>query len=233
MAVLSLPPAVEARIRTQLEIWRRQASDLEEKPGDAIQPFVTISRQYGCDAFSLAESLAEKLKKPFGNQAITIYDRELLNVISEKKEITEYLVHSLTERTRGEIEDWMVSLFGGLASEMKAFRSMAKTIIALASKGHCIIVGRGGAVITQNLDGGRHVRLVAPIEWRLKNLEQYSSHQDDLQLEQLKQLDIEREGFVKKYLEKDIKETGHFDVILNNEKLSLEEQVNIVATLFN
>jgi len=45
-----------------------------------------------------------------------------------------------------------------------------KTIRALAQAGHVLLIGRGSVFATEDMDGGIHVRLVAPRKDRVRNI---------------------------------------------------------------
>ena len=66
MAKSFLPSGVENRLKVQSEILHRLAiRDAEEKQAVRPMPFVTISRQYGCAAYVLADCLAQRLDAEF------------------------------------------------------------------------------------------------------------------------------------------------------------------------
>ena len=54
--------------------------------------------------------------------------------------------------------------------KFKVYRRVASTIRALAGAGRAVIVGRGGAFITADLAAGIHVRIVAPAEFRVREM---------------------------------------------------------------
>jgi len=88
MAKAFLPVGVETRLKAQREIWHRLAmSDEKEKQATQSVPFVTISRQYGCMAYALADGLAQRLDAEFPEWNFTIYDRKTLEMMAENESI--------------------------------------------------------------------------------------------------------------------------------------------------
>lgn len=136
----SLPLHIETRIKAEIENWRRRASSGSKEEEEVIDPFITISRQYGCNAFALAEALASSLDDTNLFQPFTIYGKGILKMISEEEDIHSNLVRSLNRGTHNEIEDWLVSLFSGVPSEFATYKRMAKTICAIAARGHVILI---------------------------------------------------------------------------------------------
>jgi cytidylate kinase len=233
MVRIPVYPSFDARIRAQAELWRRQSIKKDdEKDEVVIRPFVTISRQFGCPAYDLSEKLAKVLNERGLEKEYIVYDRKLLEWISDEDEVSTDLVKSLTERTRSEIEDVLVGLFTGADSELKILNNLAKAITAVAAKGNAIIVGRGGAIFTNMLSGGIHIRLIAPIKWRLEDYcRRYPDEKGNVTIDEFHQIDRDREGFIKKYLGSDLSNPKHFHATLNVSKLSLEDQVEMIATL--
>jgi len=224
-------PSFDARIKAQVELWRRHSSEAKEKPHLENQPFFTISRQFGCPAFPFAKLLGEKLKVIQGRDYV-VYDRKLIEWVCEERNVSKNLMDSLNKRIRGEIEDWIVGLFSGEASEMSAFRNLAFAVKAIAAKGHSIMIGRGSSLITSGMKNGFHIRLVAPLQWRINYFKDHYPERTDLANESAFLLiDQQREGFVKKYLSSDLTDPSHYHLTINTALLNLEKGVALAAAL--
>lgn len=232
MAQSSLPPGVESRLRAQVEFQRRLALlDEEREKVPQVGPFITISRQYGCMAYALAERLAQRFDAEFPDWSFTIYDRKILDVLAERESFTADAINSLSTRTRGVIEDWADFLIAGRPSDFKVLRHLVRTLCSVAALGQAILIGRGSAVITRKLPLGIHLRLIAPLEWRVENLKKYPERAHEANIEFMKKADRERERFTRKYLGVDANDPKLYHLILNNQFLTMDEQVEIVAAM--
>jgi cytidylate kinase len=232
MARTLLLPGVENRLRAQVELHRRLAQlDEERERTPQAGPFITISRQYGCMAYALAERLAQRLGVEFPEWNFTIYDRKILEVLAQRKSFTADLIDSLSARTRGVIEDWADFLIAGRPSEVQVVRHLVRTLCSVAALGEAILIGRGGAVITRKLAAGIHVRLIAPLEWRIARLRENPERAAEANAEFVKRADRERERFTRKYLGADGSDPELYHLILNNQYLSMEEQVEVITAL--
>lgn len=232
MATSFLPASVEMRLKAQMEIWHRLAmSDEREKQAIQPAPFVTISRQYGCMAYSLADCLAQRLNAEFPEWDFTIYDRKILEMMVDDERCTAEVINSLSERTRGVIEDWVGHLLAGRPPEIRVYHHLATTLCSIAALGQAILIGRGGAAITRKIPTGIHVRLIAPIDWRIENLRNYPDRANETRIEVVKQADKERENFVRKYLGVEVNDPELYHLIMNNQFLTMEEQVEIIVKL--
>ena len=232
MAKTILPAGVESRLKAQREIWHRLAlRDEGEKQAMKPAPFVTISRQYGCMAYALAERLAQRLNAEFPKWDFSIYDRETLEVMAEHETITADVMSSFSERTRGVVEDLVGELIAKRPPETRVFRHLARTLCSIAALGQAILVGRGGAAITRKIPTGIHVRLVAPIDWRVENMRNYPDRAAEASMAMVRRADRERESFVRKYLGVDINDPGLYHLILNNQLLTMEEKAEVIVKL--
>lgn len=193
-------------------------------------PFVTISRQYGCAAYTLAQRLAQRLDREFPHWEFTVYDRKLLEVIAEREPLTADLVRDLSRRTRGMVSDWLDDL-SGKPAEFAVVRHLVRAMCATAALGQTILVGRGGAVITRKLPRGVHVRLIAPLEWRLQRLQRDPDHAAQATADAIRRADREREEYVRRYLGADVADPELYHLILNAQLVTQQEQVEAIAAL--
>ncbi len=232
MATNPLPATVERRLRAQIQIQQRLARELERnKQAQQKPPFVTISRQYGCQAFELAKALSERLKAEFPDYEYVIYDKMLLSILAEQDEMLSEMANVMSRHTKSEIDDWVDSTFSGKPSELKVYRALARTQAILASAGACILIGRGSALTTRYVPAGIHVRLIAPLEWRIDTLRNDPGYDDIADRETIERLDREREGFVRKYLGLDVTALNHYDIVFNNERVATNEQALTLSEL--
>jgi hypothetical protein len=101
MAKALLPAAVENRLKAQVEFRHRLAREEGEREAVRPAPFITISRQFGCNACALAEALAERLRAENPAWDFTMYDRRIIEALTASEPVTANILASLSERTRG------------------------------------------------------------------------------------------------------------------------------------
>jgi hypothetical protein len=138
----------------------------------ARRPFVTISRQAGAGGRSFATKLVEQLnavERPV--VPWTVWDNELVEKVVAEHHLPAASVASLEERPPSWFEESLAGLTMGdwreHPPESAVYSRVAMTIRALAEIGRVVIVGRGGAFITRDLPDGVHLRLVAPLAYRV------------------------------------------------------------------
>lgn len=226
-----LPTRVEHRIDTHLSVAQR----MREKTGtEHVAPFVTVSRQYGCEAMQFADALAEALARAehVPTDHWPVYSRQIIEQLCEEAPLAERLLDALDIRTRSGIEEFFETLVGRAPTDIELLRRLVHTLRALAHHGRCIMVGRGGALLTAGIPGGLHVRLIAPEAWRLKNLIGRFGWDEHKARTLLHEEEHGRQNFFHKYLGRDASDPEHYDLVLNAATLGRDEQVAAVTALF-
>jgi len=202
----------------------------------AVKPFVTISRQAGAGGVTLANRLVEHLNQVDAEESPwTAWDRELAQRVAEEHHISQTLVETLGDRG----QPWLLDMLDGFsttdapesASEMRVFWKTAATIRAIAQVGRCIIVGRGGAFITRGMRGGVHIRLVAPLDFRIKNFAQVFDLPLDQAEKRVHELDRNRMAFYKRYWPSRPITPESFAATYNTAEIGERQLVNSVVAL--
>src|SRR5688572_1119723 len=173
-AILKNDTALLVALRVAAYDQARRSRDSKE-PARLVAPFVTISRQAGASGRSLAKQLAERLNNVDpGQLPWTTWDNELVEKVASEHYVSAARVEALEDERPSWFEECLAGLaLGGLGDwpdEFKVYHSVAVTIRALAEMGRVVVVGRGGAFITRDLPGGVHIRLVAPIDYRIETM---------------------------------------------------------------
>ena len=226
MAV-SLVPSIDDRVsdwiastrRDQIEHWKR------------LNCFtITLSREFGCEAYPLAVKLKERLEKLTGEDW-NIFDKALIEKVRVEHGLAEELLSNLGKRS-GFIEKLIAKRQPSWKEKTEAYKFLAKAIYSISSEGRAIIVGCGAAVITQNIRHAYHFRLVASEEFRIKSIARrtevpYSEAETMVSTRQK-----ERTRFFKNFLQSEANDQQYFHAVYNNDKLPVERIAeNIVAVI--
>lgn len=222
---LTIPPGIEKRVGAWNEMALRWT-----KAEKKAAPCITISREFGCQAYPLAEALHGRLnEKASGETTWALLDRLLLEEIALKsgyaKAELEYITH--VDPTFQS----MITTFMGRehAEPFEVFSYIRKTVRYFAKAGNSIIVGRGGVCLTQDLANVFHVRLVAPLSFKLGVIMDYLGNTEQEAREHIKARQTERDEFTRHFTKMDLSDPHLYHMILNNEKLSVEEMADIIV----
>jgi len=215
------------------EKYRAYLAGQKDRPSGARphQPFVTISRQAGAGAETVSRLLAEKLdaQGPKDAQPWTVFDKNLITKVLEDQHMPQEIARHVQEDKDTTLKALVGELLGMHPSMWTIFHHTSDTILKLARIGHCILVGRGGNIITAKLKGGLHVRLVAPESVRLAHLKSFLKLDDKAAQKYLHDEDAGRRRYVKTNFEKDIDDPLLYDAVLNTASLGFDRTADILA----
>ena len=137
-------------------------------------PFVTISREAGAGGHTLANQLLEDMSKERAPlfSVWQVFDAAFCARMLEDNKLQASLDMLQREVTRSPWEETVYELAGGRTSSDKVFAKTVQAMKFLAQMGKLIVIGRGGACATAHLPRGIHVRLVAPVPFRIRRMKE-------------------------------------------------------------
>jgi len=132
--------------------------------------FLTLSRETGCSGTDLAIELVSTFRK-MGSQW-RFLNREILDQAAEVLHLGRSKLEHGFLLAKGSIMDDIVKSLSSryYKNDQKIRDTVAHIIQTEARKGKTIIVSSAGAFTTAGIPGGIHIRLVAPMDWRIKEL---------------------------------------------------------------
>jgi len=192
---------------------------------------VTISRQAGAGAHVVAEELIALLqgRAPAGSPPWTIFDRNLVERVLEDHDLPARLAKFMPEDRMSNMSDTLDELFGLHPSTWTLVRKTADTILHLAELGNVVIIGRGANLITRNLDFAFHVRLVGAETKRIEPLRSYKHLSLEAASAYLRDEDLGRKRYVKKYYAADIEDPLLYHLVINTDLLPYGEAARTIA----
>jgi len=220
---------VRESIIDQIEQWEKQKAEKlgkkEEKKG--YHPFVTISREYGCGGYETAVALVKRLSD--GGRTWVAYDRMVIDTIMKDMGLSRKIAETLTTGSQGQMTTYFQGLFADYPPQVTVHRRVAETIRTLAVNGFVVVVGRGGNFVTRDLPRGFHVRLVAPLEWKVERIARLSGVKPKEAEKIITEKSRERDGFYREYLKFDSTDPVNYDLIINNARYDAREAAEIVT----
>lgn len=210
----SLIPSIEQRESAWLQTRERLAHTHQA----SFHPAVTISRQYGCEGYPLAQRLKMLLEEASG-QPWNVFDKALVDRVASDENLSRQLLSRLGNESHA--QDVLRTHFGHLTHN-DAYAKLVKHLVQIATAGCAIIVGRGGAVACQDLKNCFHFRLVGSFDFRAstiaRRLELPLAEAEALVRSQSKL----RERFISECLHADITSYSWYDAVFNNERQSVD-----------
>ena len=224
MPTARLIPNVERRLSAWVGVQER----LRREPRREPRATITISRQFGCEAFPLAELLSKKLGEST-HDVWTIFDEALISRASRELDLSETLLGNIGGESR--LLDNLANLIPGWHTQNEAYEQLAHYILRIAREGNAIIVGRGGAVITQRLANCCHVRLEAPFELRVESIQRRLNIDADDAKALVIDYERNRERFIGRFLGCSMADTRYYHAVFNTDKSPLAQIAKSILEL--
>jgi cytidylate kinase len=197
------------------------------------QPSITISRQSGAGASTVAEMVAERLNaiaKPSETEAAwTVFDKNLAKEVLVEHKLSPELEKFMVEDARLPVESIVEELLGLHPNDWWLAQQTTKTILRLASMGRVIMVGRGAEVITQLLPYVLHVRLVAPLSKRITHAEEFYGLSPNAATMKVSEEDHARRRYLRRYFDADCDNPLLYHLVINSAKTGFAGAAEIIV----
>lgn len=199
-------------IEEQIQKW--QLLKKEKKKETLKISVITISREPGSGGNVLAKLLAEKLD-------FDLFYQEVVHKIAESVRVSARILETLDEKGVSVLEDWISSLVHKQYLWPDQYlQHLMKVIGTIEKHGQAVIVGRGANFILPP-DKRLSVRLVAPLETRVKNVAKDFNVGTEEARRRVIRADSDRRAFIRKYFNSDIENPLNYDMVLNTGTLSI------------
>lgn len=177
---------------------------------------ITVSRQ----VYSYGDEIAKKVAEDLGFDLI------------DKQKIGEALANlGLPASEMDRFDEKKPSIWDSLAIQKNKFLCLMKAVIyEFAEKDQTLILGRGGQVLLKDLPGTMHLRIVAPLEVRVKRLMAHEGHDEKNAERLLRQSDRDSSGYIRSFFSADWNDHKYYDMMINTETLSIGTATGMITT---
>jgi cytidylate kinase len=108
---------------------------------------------------------------------------------------------------------------------------ITQTVWRLAIMGNVILIGRGSNIISAHLPHVFHVRLVAPLRERVRQVEKYYQVKPAKAAQMVQELDEARRRYLRQYFRTDIDDPLQYHLTINTAHTGYEKAARIIANL--
>ncbi len=206
---------------------RIKEREKSKKSGGAI---VTISREFGCPAKTITKDLVTLINKTTGHRWSYVSKEILAESAKELGIPPSEIKHFFKYHEQGVFDGMLTAIAKFYASDHKIYNAIEKTIRSIGNKGNVIIVGRGGAAICNDFEKALHIRLMAPLEWRVEKIMQYYKLEKGKATRFILDYDEKRKKFMGHFLKSGAVHSL-FDVIYNCKSLEKRDIVHSIYDL--
>jgi cytidylate kinase len=201
------------------------------KASDQRRRVITISRQAGAGAHVVAEELIARLQRRVTetSRPWAIFDKNLVERVLKDHDLPGRLAKFMPEDRVSEMSDTLDELFGLHPSSWTLVKKTADTNLHLAELGNIVVICRGANFITSKLDDAFHVRLVGSPTKRIEHVRSYKHLNLQEASEYVRDQDLGRRRYVKKYFDKDIDDPLLYHLVINTDRVSYGEAARMIA----
>ena len=190
---------------------------------------ITISREFGSGGRTVGKMVAEKL-------GIPCYDQEIIQKIAEESGYCEDFVAEHSEHAA--YGNWLSNAFAfrdyyGNSIQDKIWFAQLKTIVELANKGPCVIVGRCADFILKETADCLKVFIHADPKARAQRIVEQYGESTQAPERRLKDKDKRRAAYYQMYTDQKWGDNKNYDIALSTSSLGIDKCVDIIVELYN
>lgn len=217
-----LIPTIEKNLSSLIEFQRRKEQEAAYQSNSKhSKPTITISREFGCEGYPMAERLKEILEKRTGEQWL-LMEKKLLGEVARNHNLSENILQALGEKSRF-LDEILATFSPRWKSEKDYFRLLCRHIVALATQGNVILMGRGSAFITRPMKNCSHFRLYASAEFKIHSVR----HRLDVSANEAEKVIAReqklRDHFIRDFLDRDAHDLSVYNLVFNNDLNSTDK----------
>ena len=196
---------------------------------------VTVSRQIGAGGSEIASRAAQAL-------GFRLVDNELIDRVALQAGLSRTYVADRDERAPGFLER-LIRVLSRAAPEMQSappdrlpepeekslVAATEKVVADLAAEGRVVLVGRAAPAVLSNSRDALHVKIVAPIPFRIARI-CAADRVDEREAERrLKESDANRSRYHRHHYGRDWGDPTNYHLVLNSEMLGLDGAVDLIV----
>jgi cytidylate kinase len=179
---------------------------------------ITIEREYGSGGAAIARQLAEHLGWKLWDEELTAEIARVAHVDAQEVRRRDEHVETPLRRlfkvfARGSYERALPIGEGFDTDQMVVM--LERVISDVASRGNCIIVGRGSPYVLRKRADACHFFIYAPVEEKLHRLNLVGKKEKEAQ-QLLSEVDRERATFIRHYFSQEWPTRALYDLMINS-----------------
>lgn len=219
-------PSIENRLAGLIELQRRKEMEAEAKVRK-LKPTITLSREFGCEVYPMAEKLKSIMEEKTGEQWV-IMDKALLEEVARHHDLSESMLRTLGEKPRW-LDEFISTFSPRWKNEKDYYQLLSQQIVSVATSGNVIIVGRGGAIITQAMKNCHHFRVFASEQFKVQSIARRMKISQEEAASVVDKQQRQRDKFIRAFLDRDAHDLSFYHLVFNNDRNSAEKIAKTIA----
>jgi cytidylate kinase len=204
------------------------------RPLDQTGPVITISRLTGCDGREVAADLVAQLNLRFNTNRWKWVDKDIIyHAAHELRTDTQRIETFYQGYGMTDVSQMIMAFSGSFVTDSSVKKAIREVVLSIARDGYAVIIGRGGVAITHDMANALHVRLVAPMYWRVQNVMKKKGMIIEKAEAYTVETDEKRQKLIFDFIDKKPLSIDFlFDVTLNRSSFSIEQISSLIMTMY-
>jgi len=180
----------------------------------------------------VAQALVEGLdKRRDAGPPWQVYDRNIIEIVAHDSQISERIIESMAPAHRAAFDEFQRSMVLKMLSRDETCIRTARVIKSIAWHGRSVIIGRGGYLLCSDMEGGFHVQIVAPRDWRMEQTAlRHNFGSETEAYNYLDMMDRARRQFFCSCYGCEAGDRQDFDLVIDNSRSSPREMVEMIIS---
>jgi CMP/dCMP kinase len=180
---------------------------------------ITVSREFGAGGGEVAQRLAEAL-------GWELLDRELLHRAAAIEHVPDTELERLDEKALSVTDRMRLH-----PPHQRYMHGLTEAARQAAQRGKVVLVGRGTRQLLGDMADVFHLRLVAPLDWRVQRMALREGWSMDKARARCLEVDHSRDRFTRYFFGFDALQPEQYDLVSNSDRVPLDEVVALVFEL--
>ncbi len=200
---------------------------------------VTISRQFGSGGAEIGRIVAREC-------ALEYVDHEIIDEVAQRLGVNTQQVEHQDEQTSGTIGHILEAiqssnpfavnystLFGSTPSPAQSrdgayLHLTQKVMLEVATRGNCVLIGRGGQFLLHNAPRTLHIYVFAPLAYRIENVMQHFQLPHEKAVQLIERRDYEIDTYLRHNYGSDGHQPNLYHLLINTSLFSFELAAKLV-----
>lgn len=214
----------------------RFTGELAEPEPEHKGMVITISRDTGCNGMPIVKEviklLNDNLKGISKKHPWRYVSKEIFEKSAKKLNIGPDIFEKLeNSRDKNFVEEIIRSFSTEkYPSDFKIKKTFRDVIQSVEKGGGVVILGRAGVAIVNHSKRNLHIKLTAPLDWRVMKLAREYKIPESRALKHIKESDEKRDNFKRYYMRRKVQYTD-YDIVLNVSTLTKREICSAIVSM--
>jgi cytidylate kinase len=209
-------------------------------------PVITISKEHGAGGKQISQNIARALSYELVDKAMIVKVAQNAKVTAEKVEKYDQEGYDSMSKYLNNMLLANPSLYSGLGFELpmagpgmlpagydffdaEQYLKFTQTVMEnLYNKGNVVLVGRGSQVFLSDRPGCLHLKISAPLDYRIKRVMEKKGITEKEAKDVIHKRDKARSSYIRDFYQQDWNDVSLYHLIVNTAKMKTEA---IVATV--